>query len=77
MTLSESKKLAEHIMRLLKVRNVSFPIAHTEKGPMSIKYTKDQDNYEIVLDAVPLDQKAYDNRELKSILEKHLFVAED
>ncbi len=76
MTLDEQKKLAAHLQRLLKVRNVSFPIANTEKGPLSIKYIKDQAGYEIVLDAVPLSQSDYDNRELKLMLEKYLFEDE-
>ena len=76
MTLKEQEKLAHNIMRLLKVRYVSFPIALTEKGQMYIKYVKDTDRYQIVLDAVPLDMSEYDNKELKSVLEKYLFEDE-
>lgn len=73
MTLQEQGKLAEHIIRILKVRHISFPIGLTEKGNLSIKYVKDEPGYQIILDAVPLDQKDYDNRELKAMLEKYLF----
>lgn len=77
MTLDQQNKLAAHLQRLLKVRNISFPIARTEKGELSIKYTKDQEGYELILDAVPLDQKDYDNRELKLLLEKYLFEMDE
>lgn len=77
MTVEQRKKLAAHMQRLLKVRNISFPIANTEKGPLSLKYVKDAVDYEIVLDAVPLNMNDYDNRELKSLLEKYLFEKEE
>lgn len=76
MTLEKRKKLAAHIQRLLKVRRVSFPIANTEKGPLSLIYTKDAPDFEIVLDAVPLSMNDYDNRELKAMVEKYLFEEE-
>jgi hypothetical protein len=76
MTPETRRKLAGHIMRLLKVRSVSFPIAITDKGPFSIKYVGDAD-YEMVLDAVPLPTKnSLDddyNIELKAVLEKYWF----
>lgn len=75
MNLDEQKKLAAHIMRLLKVRSVSFPIGYTDKGTLSIKYTGDAD-YEIVLDAIPLPTESIttdeNNIELKAMLEKYL-----
>lgn len=73
MTLEQRKKLAAHIQRILKVRRVSFPVANTEKGPLYLSYVKDAPDFEIVLDAVPLNMNDYDNRELKSLLEKYLF----
>lgn len=77
MTLQEQTTLAKNITRLLKVRSVSFPIANTDKGPLSIKYTQGQEEYEVILDAVPLkmvDLMTDDNNiELKAILEKYLF----
>lgn len=79
MTNEQRKKLAGHIMRLLKVRSVSFPIAITDKGPFNVKYIGDAD-YEMVLDAVPLTTKhALDddnNIELKAVLEKYWFEKE-
>lgn len=77
MTLAQQAKLATHLQRLLKVRSVSFPVANTEKGPLYFKHIKDQEGYEIVLDAVPLSTNDYDNRELKSLLEKYLFESEE
>lgn len=80
MKLTESKKLAEHIMRLLKVRQVSFSLAQTEKGQLSMKYTKYVEAYELVLDAVPLATADFlkddNNRELQGLVEKYLFEPE-
>lgn len=76
MTLEEATKLATNTIRLLKVRYAQFPIGMTEKGPLTIKFYKDQEGYEIVLDAVPLDMKVYENRELKSVIEKTFFTEE-
>lgn len=77
MTTQEQNKLANHIMRLLKVRSVSFPVALTDKGPLSVKYTVDQPEYEIVLDAVPLTTDSVmndeSNIELKAMLERYFF----
>lgn len=78
MTPEQTSRFAKHIMRLLKVRSVSFPIALTDKGPLSIKYTKDIEDYEMVLDAVPLSVAKMledeNNIELKQVLEKYLFA---
>lgn len=77
MTLQEQQKLANHIFRILKVTDISFPIGRTNKGQLEIKFTKDKEDFEIILDAVPLNEKDYDNRELKSIVNKYLFDSED
>lgn len=77
MTLQETKKLTTHIQRLLKVRHVLFPIANTEKGNFLMKFTKGNEDYDLVLDSVPLNMNDYDNRELKSMLEKYLFEKEE
>lgn len=76
MTLGQEKKLAEHIMRLVKVRQVSFPLCVTERGPLSMKYIKDQEHPEIVLDAVPLDLNEFNHKELKRLLEGYLYEKE-
>lgn len=80
MNLINQKKLAGHIMRLLKVRSVSFPIATIDKGPLSFKYTAGVEDYELVLDAVPLPTESLatdeSNIELKAMLEKYLFSNE-
>lgn len=80
MTLNDQKRLASEIMRLLKVRYVSFPIVTTEKGPLYMKYVKDQEGYELVLDAVPLLVTGLENENnaaLAHLLEKRLFTAEE
>lgn len=81
MDLTDQKKLANHIIRLLKVRTVSFPIGTTDKGLLSLKYTEGQEEYEIVLDAVPLQTESIvndeNNIELKAMLEKYLFNNEN
>lgn len=76
MTLEQQKKLAAHIFRILKISDISFPIGRTNKGDLSLKFTKDKEGFEVILDAVPLNEKEYDNRELKSILTKYLFDSE-
>jgi hypothetical protein len=80
MTLEQQKKFANHIMRLLKVRSVSFPVGVTDKGPLSIKFYEHGD-YEMILDAVPLttaDSLTDENNiELKAVLEKYYFGQEE
>lgn len=74
MTLEQTGKVVANIQRLLKVRQVSLDVARTEKGMLAIKYIKDTEDYQILLDSVPLDMKEYDNRELKLMLETYLFA---
>lgn len=80
MTLSMQEKLARHIMRLLKVRTVSFTVGTTERGTLSLKYIKDEPYYQMVLDAVPLSTKSIiddeNNIELKKLLEAYLFESD-
>lgn len=73
MKLSDQEKLANHLYRLLKIDGVAFPIGRTPKGDLSIVYTKGVDGFHITLDSVPLNEKDYDNRELKAILTKYLY----
>lgn len=73
MTLEQRTKLAAHIFRLLKVTDIVFPIGRTNKGNLSLQFSKDKETFEVILDAVPLSMNEYDNRELKSILTKYLF----
>lgn len=77
MTLAKTQKLAAHIYRLLKVKELSFPIGRTDKGDLNFRFRKDQDDYEIVLDAVPLNMSETDHTELKGLLEKYLFDKEE
>lgn len=76
MTLKQTMKFANHVFRLLKITDLSFPIGRTNKGELSMKFTKDREDFEIILDAVPLNLKEYDNRELKSLVEKYIFESE-
>lgn len=71
--MDNAQKIASNIFRLLKVNSISFPIGRTEKGGLAIRYTKDKYDWEILLDSVPLNEKEYDNRELKSVLIKYLY----
>lgn len=77
MTLAQTKRLANHFFRLLKVSDIAFPIARTNKGSLEIKFTDQRDDFDIMLDAVPLptlsivnDDK---NIELKNLVEKYWF----
>ncbi len=74
MTQEDEQKLASHIMRLLKVRQVSFPIAKTVKGDLWVKYSEDTEGAVIILDAVPLDLEDFNNKELVGLLEKYLYA---
>lgn len=80
MTIEQQKKLNAHIFRLLKVTEIVIPIGRTNKGNLGLKFTQNDDDFEIFLDAVPLsvkDMLADDNNiELKKILTKYLFQTE-
>jgi hypothetical protein len=77
MELQDQKKLAQHIFRLLKVTEITFTIGRTNKGNLSIKFSANNDDYEMMLDAVPLTTKSLtedeNNIELKRMLEKYWF----
>lgn len=80
MTLNETKKLAAHIFRLLKVTEITFPIGRTNKGNLGLKFTNNSDDFEIMLDAVPLSTKDSldddNNIELKQSLKMYWFDSE-
>lgn len=77
MTIENTKKLAAHIIRLLKVDEIVFPIARTSKGNFGIRFGKNTDEYEMYLDSIPLSIKNIledeNNIELKRMLDKYLF----
>lgn len=81
MELSNQKKLAKHILRLLKVTEITFPIARTSKGNLGIKFDQNSEDFEIMLDSVPLSTKDMlvddNNIELKKMLEKYLFESKN
>lgn len=74
-SLEAHRKLAKHIFRLLKMYEITFPIGRTNKGNLGIKFTAINDDYEIMLDAVPLATKNIledeNNIELKKMIEKY------
>lgn len=77
MTLTDQKKLAKHICRLLRVTEITFPIARTHKGNLGFAFNVNNDDYVMMLDSVPLsvDNSLEDdnNIELKKMIEKYMF----
>lgn len=80
MEIINQQKLAKHIFRLLKVTEITFPIGRTNKGNLGLKFSAISDDFEIMLDAVPLSTKDAlnddNNIELKVLIEKYWFGAE-
>lgn len=80
MTLDNQHKLNKHIFRLLKVNEIVIPIGRTNKGNLGLKFSENNDSFEIMLDAVPLSTEHFleddNNIELKKMLEKYLFEDE-
>jgi len=76
MTLETQKKLAGHILRLLKVSYIDFPLGRTNKGNLTIRFG-DSGDFTMFLDSVPLPIKDTlqdeNNIELKRMLEKYWF----
>lgn len=77
MEIKDQVKFAQHIFRLLKVNEIVFPIGRTNKGNLGLKFSQNSDEYEIMLDAVPLSTKSMleddNNIELKKMVEKFWF----
>lgn len=75
MTLHEVKKLTAHICRLLKVTEITYPIGRTNKGNLGLKFAANSNDFEIMLDAVPLSTKDLlddeNNIEMKKMIEKY------
>lgn len=76
MTLQETKTLAKHICRLLKVVELQIPIGRTNKGNLALRFNE-SDDFDIMLDAVPLSTQSIvddeNNIELKRMIEKYFF----
>jgi len=74
---SNQIRLAKHIFRLLKVDEIIIPIGRTNKGNLGIKFSENNEDYEIMLDSIPLSTKDFladeNNIELKKMLDKYLF----
>lgn len=77
MTLTEQRKLAKHVCRLLKVSEITFPIGRTPKGNLGLTFNANNDEYEIMLDSIPLSTRNAledeNNIELKAMIEKYMF----
>lgn len=76
MIFERESKLLAHIYRLLKVNEIALAIGRTNKGMLELKWTKDKTDFEILLDAVPLDPSVIENKELKQMLIKYLWPEE-
>jgi len=76
MELTQTKKIVAHIMRLLKVNYIDFPIGRTNKGNLALKFD-DSGDFTMMLDSVPLSTKNIledeNNIELKKMIEKYWF----
>lgn len=76
MELKAQQKLAGHILRLLKVTYIDFPIGRTNKGNLTFRFS-DNGDFEMMLDSVPLSTKDSlqdeNNIELKRMFEKYWF----
>ena len=79
MTLEQTKKLAQHICRLLKVTYINLPIGRTDKGNFGLIFNENGD-WDMMLDSVPLSTKNVltdeNNIELKRMVEKYWFEQE-
>lgn len=80
MEISNQKKLSKHIFRLLKVTDITYPIGRTSKGNLGIRFTENGEDFDIMLDSIPLSTKDImnddNNIELKKMLDKYLFEQE-
>lgn len=50
-------KQDKELIRLLKVEYIAYPIANTSKGLLAKVLRKDEDEYFLTLDAVPLTEE--------------------
>lgn len=77
MTLSEQRKLSNHICRLLKVSEITWNLARTSKGNLGITFNTNNEDFTIMLDSIPLSTKDSlndeNNIELKKMVEKYYF----
>ncbi len=81
MKLSQKIRLSKHILRLLKVQEITYPIGRTSKGNLGICFNVNNDDFDVMLDSIPLSTKNSledeNNIELKKMLTKYLFESED
>lgn len=77
MTLPATEKLAKHIMRLLKVQSVQFPVCRTSKGNLTVEFNESISDYRLFLDSVPLPTRSIledeNNIYLKNIVDTVFF----
>lgn len=77
MTLLVQKRFAAHVFRLLKVNEIILPIGRTNRGNLGLRFSTQNDDYEMYLDAVPLSTsnplEDENNIQLKAVIEKYYF----
>lgn len=80
MTFKETQKLIQSIFRLLKVQEIIIPIGRTNKGNLGIKFSESSNDFEMMLDSVPLSTKDSlndeNNIELKTLITNFFFEEE-
>lgn len=81
MKLSQKIRLSKHILRLLKVNEITYPVGRTSKGNFGICFNANNDDFDIMLDSIPLSTKNSledeNSIELKKMVTKYLFENED
>lgn len=81
MKLSQKIRLSKHILRLLKINEITYPIGRTPKGNLGITFNDKNEDFAMMLDSVPLSManslEDENNIELKKLLTKYLFENED
>ena len=58
--MNQSIKSDKEIMRVLKVEYIARPLMNTSKGLLSLVLRKDADEYNLTLDAVPIQKETND-----------------
>lgn len=81
MKLTHQIRISKHILRLLKVNEITLPIGRTPKGNLGISFNDKNDDFTMMLDSVPLSTanslEDENNIELKKMLTKYLFENEE
>lgn len=54
--MDKSKKIDDKVIKLLAVTDIRRLICNTNKGPLELSIRKGENNYHLMLDAIPLDK---------------------